>query len=242
MFLKAGPSGQDVIASCSKGGINYAFGLGDVNSGPTALTLLSRVLGGNTGILGGANFTAAGDTRRLIANQTNAGETTSSNTAYQTSNDPKSLVPQAKQVGPQLAWYPVTQSFPDIVAFEYGTSYMSAFDVNTGTVTYEVATTPQDPTITSLGGGPAIGKGAFFMSDGSGRMQVFNSVTGAHLGAFDLQSGGVTTPLVENDKIYVLSGRAFTGVSFPASNYAATNEMFVFGLNKPKCHKSYYCC
>ena len=240
-FPRAGPSGEDVVAGCTKGGLNVSLGLTNPSAGPTTFTVLGRVLAGNPGGLGGDNFISGGDESRLIGVQVNAGETNNENTSYQTSNDPKSVNPQPKNFGPRLAWYPVTQSFPNITRFVYGQSYMSAFDVFSNSIAYESAVTPQDATITSIGGGPAIGKGVMFVNDGSGRMQVFNSRTGEHLTSFDLQSGGVTVPLLERDRIYSISGREQSNaIAFPNSNFLSTNTMYVFGLKKSCCKKVCY--
>lgn len=237
LLPKAGDNGEDLLALATKGGTAWTLRLDNLESAST-ITELHCVVLNSPGLLGASNFGSSADCDTLYTVQANSMEQSNTNLPFQTSTDWRSLNPQAQQFPPKLAWYPVTETNPaTIVPFEFYQSYISAYEPATGEVRFEVAATPQNtsaPWVTSTGC-PSSTKDLLFVPDGSGRIQIFDSRCGAFVTALDIGTGGITSPIIGKDKMYVLSGRGSFAGTYPDSNYAGAREMFVYELPKKFC-------
>lgn len=236
LLPQLGEGGEDLLGLATKGGSGFTLRLNNVRTG-SSVTELHSVMLNNPGILGASNFGSCADSDTLYTVQANSMEQSNTNLPFQISTNWRSVNPQVQQFPPKLAWYPVTENNPStIVPFELYQSYVSAYEVESGTVRFEVAATPQNktaPWVTSSGN-PCCTNDMIFVPDGSGRIQIFDSEDGEFIRALDIETGGITCPIIAKDKLYVLSGRGTFSTLYPNSNYIGAKNMYVYELSN-KC-------
>jgi hypothetical protein len=241
-------SEKDYLVLPTKGGLIYRFNLTDVDTGPTTMTLEYFKFIGNPGLLGGSNFGSASNNvpriyprcgnssmqvqgPRVFTCQNNGGENNAFNLDFQIgvmgANNP-----QAQNFFPVLDWYPLSQEFPGVEIYPLFRSYISALDTESGEVIWEMPATPQntaEPWITSL---PALSttNDILMYTDGSGRIQMLSTLDGSLLNSIDIETGGITAPIIEYDAVYVFSGRGSFAGTYSNSNYAAAQRLYKLTL------------
>lgn len=233
------------IGLVTKGALNSALSLTNPDLGPTSITPIngfsgtSFVVAGASSLLGGSNLGSCADNSHVYSCQLNAQSYSTFNLTYQTQPRGTFTSGLPQNHPPQNRWYPVNVTDPNtIVPFQQQQSYLSAFNVTTGAITWETGATPGDtaPFAASLSC-PSNSASHVFICDGSGKLQVFLKSNGSHVKTLDVESGGLSRPVLVGNEVFAVTGRQFYAATFntgvnsqTGSSYKGGKYLFKFSV------------